>query len=273
MSKLFFVLVIGGILFMSGCSTRSYSGYKHYKYSEPTYYSDDKSVYKSTYDKTKYSHPTMRPYVVHGKRYYPTVVSVGDRFRGNASWYGPNFHGKFTSNGERYNMWDMTAAHKTLPMNTIVKVTNKRNGKSTVVRINDRGPFVSTRIIDLSKAAASKINMIGTGTAPVTLEVLGFAGKGKRNIPSTKQLKNSPKSIALHGGFALQIASFSNINGAIKTQEKYNNTNGYTTVIKDMQGANGRMFKVWLKGFKSEQEARDYKANGIFKGAFIVRED
>ncbi|XXF45373.1 SPOR domain-containing protein [Sulfurimonas sp. NW15] len=73
--------------------------------------------------------------------------------------------------------------------------------------------------------------------------------------------------------FALQIASFSNINGAIRTQEKYNNTDGYTTVIKDMQTPNGRMFKVWIKGFKSEQEARDYKANGIFKGAFIVRED
>ncbi|WP_457749093.1 septal ring lytic transglycosylase RlpA family protein [Sulfurimonas sp.] len=273
MNKLFLFLFLSSIIVMTGCSTRSYSSYKHYKYSEPTYYSDDKSAYNPTYDRKKYSHPTMRPYVVHGKRYYPTVVSVGDRFQGNASWYGPNFHGKFTSNGERYNMWDMTAAHKTLPMNTIVKVTNRRNGKSTVVRINDRGPFVSTRIIDLSKAAASKINMIGTGTAPVTLEVLGFVGKGKKRIPSTKQLKKSPKSMALHGGFALQIASFSNIDGAIKTQEKYNNTDGYTTVIKDMQGANGRMFKVWLKGFKSEQEARDYKANGIFKGAFIVRED
>lgn len=250
MNKLFPFLVIVGVLFMGGCSTRSYSGYKHYKYSEPT----------------------MRPYVVHGKRYYPTVVSVGDKFRGNASWYGPNFHGKFTSSGERYNMWDMTAAHKTLPMNTIVKVINRRNGKSTVVRINDRGPFVSTRIIDLSKSAASKIDMIGTGTAPVTLEVLGFAGKGKSKIPTARQLKKSPKSVALDE-FALQIASFANIDGAIKTQEKYNNTDGYTTVIKDMQGANGRMFKVWLKGFKSEHEARDYKANGIFKGAFIVRED
>jgi rare lipoprotein A len=169
-------------------------------------------------------------------------------------------------------MWDMTAAHKTLPMNTIVKVTNRRNGKSTVVRINDRGPFVSTRIIDLSKAAASKINMIGTGTAPVTLEILGFAGKGKKKIPSKKQLKKSPKNVAI-SDFALQIASFANINGAIKTQEKYDNIDGYTTVIKDMQGQNGRLFKVWLKGFKSEQEARDYKANSIFKGAFIVRED
>jgi len=272
MSKI--VLLFITIIFISGCSSRGPSSYKHYKYAEPTYYSDDKDEYSSSYDKRKYSHPTMRPYVVHGKRYYPTIVSVGDRFRGNASWYGPDFHGKLTSNGERYNMWDMTAAHKTLPMNTIVKVINRRNGKSTVVRINDRGPFVSTRIIDLSKAAASKINMIGTGTAPVTLEVLGFASKGtkKGKIPSSRQLKKSPKSMAI-SGFALQIASFSNIDGAIKTQEKYNNKDGYATVIKDMEGSNGRMFKVLLKGFKSEQEARDYKANGIFKDAFIVRED
>lgn len=270
MNKVF--LLIGIIVFISGCSSRGPSSYRHYKYSEPTYYSDDKDAYSSTFNKKKYSHPTMRPYVVHGKRYYPTVVSVGDRFKGNASWYGPDFHGKLTSNGERYNMWGMTAAHKTLPMNTIVKVTNRRNGKSTVVRINDRGPFVSTRIIDLSKAAASKINMIGTGTAPVTLEVLGFAGKGKKKIPSKKQLKKSPKSIEI-SDFALQIASFSNINGAIKTQEKYNNIDGYTAIIKDVQDEKGRMFKVWIKGFKSEQEARDYKANSIFKGAFIVRED
>jgi len=271
MNKLVFFLS-AALLFLSACSTRGYRAY-HGSYSEPSYYSDDKSAYAPSYNNTKkYSHATMRPYVVHGKRYYPTVVTVGDRFQGNASWYGPNFHGKLTSNGERYNMWDMTAAHKTLPMNTIVKVTNRRNGRSTVVRINDSGPFVSTRIIDLSKAAASKINMIGTGTAPVTLEVLGFAGKGKNKIPSTRQLKKAPKSMAL-SGFALQIASFSNIQGAIKTQEKYNHTDGYTTVIKDMQGANGRMFKVWLKGFKSEQEARDYKGNSIFAGAFIVRED
>ena len=267
-----FLLLISVIFFISGCSTRGPNSYRQYKYSEPTHYSGYKSAHSSTISKKKYSHPTMRPYVVHGKRYYPTVVSIGDRFQGNASWYGSNFHGKLTSSGERYNMWGMTAAHKTLPMNTIVKVTNRRNGKSVVVRINDRGPFVATRIIDLSKVAAAKINMIGTGTAPVTLKVLGFARKGKNRVPNKKELKKSPKSVTV-SDFALQIGSFSNISGAIKTQEKYNNTDGYTTVIKDIQTSNGRMFKVWLTGFKSEQEARDYKAYGIFKGAFIVRED
>jgi len=260
------------LLIFAGCSTRGPGAYRSTNNTPVHEYVDDSSAYASKPAKKNYSNATMRPYVVHGKRYHPTVVNVGDRFHGIASWYGPNFHGKLTSNGEHYNMWDMTAAHKTLPMNTIVRVTNRRNGKSAVVRINDRGPFVATRIIDLSKAAASKIGMIGTGTAPVTLEVLGFAGKGSHNIPTKKQLKRSPKSVAV-SGYALQIASFANISGAILTQEKYDKKDGYRTVIKDVEGDNGRLFKVWLEGFKSEQEARDYKANTIFKNAFIVKED
>jgi rare lipoprotein A len=223
-------------------------------------------------DKKTYSHPTMRPYVVRGIRYYPTVVSVGDIFKGNASWYGPAFHGKLTSNGERYNMYDMTAAHKTLPMNTIVKVTNLRNGLSAVVRINDRGPFIDTRIIDLSKSAAKKIEMIGSGTSSVRLEILGFESKNRKRIPTKKEMKKSIQKMSV-GNFSLQIASFSNIEGAIRTQEKYDKTDGYETIIRDVKNQNGRVFKVFLKGFKSEKEARDYKENGIFENSFIVRED
>jgi len=272
MSKFYILFLILVVTVFSACSTRGKRTYQNYDYSQDKKtYSADKRHHSRTMDKKTYSHPTMRPYVVRGIRYHPTVVSVGDRFKGNASWYGPNFHGKLTSNGERYSMWAMTAAHKTLPMNTIVKVTNKRNGLSTVVRINDRGPFVATRIIDLSKQAAGKINMLGHGTAPVTIEILGFQTKDQRGIQSAKVLKKAPQKKAI-GGFALQIASFSKIEGALKTQEKYDNTDGYKTIIKDIDGENGRMFKVWLKGFKSEQEARDYKAQGIFNKAFIVRE-
>ncbi len=271
----FFLTIIISFVF-TACSTRGPGTYRSYNYTPSSTiktYTDDRDAYRTTPPKKKYSHATMRPYVVHGKKYYPQIVSVGDRFRGNASWYGPNFHGKFTSNGEHYNMWAMTAAHKTLPMNTIVKVTNRRNGKSTVVRINDRGPFVSTRIIDLSKAAASKIDMIGTGTAPVTLEVLGFKGKGEHNIPTKKELKKLPQKMSLVGKYAIQIGSFSHIEGALATQEKYDNTDGYETIIKDVENNKGHIFKVWLRGFKSEQEARDYKARGKFKNAFIARED
>ncbi len=273
MNKFFIFILLVLVLLFSGCSRRGKGAYHRYKYSEPKVYSDDKRNYSSSVSSKNYKHPTMRPYVVRGVKYYPAVVSVGDRFDGTASWYGPKFHGKFTSNGERYNMYDMTAAHKTLPMNTIVKVTNRRNGKTTVVRVNDRGPFVASRIIDLSKSAATKIGMIGTGTAPVTLEILGFQTKGKKFIPTKKELKKSPKSQAMVGGFALQIGSFSKIEGALITQEKFDNIDGYKTIIKDMDSGVSRSFKVWLTGFKTEQEARDYKALGKFMGAFIVRED
>ncbi len=267
------ILIFGVILILfSGCG-RSYK--IAYNNSKPSVYSQNKNAYSNSMDKKMYSHSKMRSYVVHGVRYYPISVNVGDRFSGNASWYGPNFHGKLTSNGERYNMYDMTAAHKTLPMNTIVKVTNRRNGLSTVVRINDRGPFVATRIIDLSKSAASKINMIGTGTAPVTIEVLGFYSKNKKNKNYTPT-NNKPYKVSkthYRGKFALQIASFSRINGAISTQEKYDKIGGYKTIIKDTETNNGRTFKVLLTGFESEDEARDYKNRSAFSGAFIVRDN
>lgn len=268
--NIFFIFSVTLLLLFTGCSSRGKSSYVAPL--EPQSYSQDKNVYSSTVNKKDYHHPTMRPYEIRGIKYYPTVVNVGDIFHGNASWYGPDFHGKSTSNGETYNMYDMTAAHKTLPMNTIVKVTNKNNGKSTVVRINDRGPFVETRIIDLSNTAARNIDMVGAGTAPVKVEILGFHSKEKRDIPLLKDLRDTPQDQIIDG-FALQIASFSRFEGAVATQKKYNNTDGYTTIIKDVQTSRGRLFRVWLKGFRSEQEARDYKALGNFQGSFIVRED
>jgi rare lipoprotein A len=91
---------------------------------------------------------------------------------GVASWYGGRFHGRKTANGERYDMHKLTAAHKSLPFGTKVRVTNSRNGKSVVVRINDRGPFVCSRVIDLSRGAASAVGMIEAGVARVRLEIL-----------------------------------------------------------------------------------------------------
>lgn len=215
-------------------------------------------------------HPTMRPYTVMGKRYYPSVVRVGEEFKGRASWYGPNFHGKKTSNGETYSMWQMTAAHKTLPMNTVVRVTNKENGRSVVVRVNDRGPFVNTRIIDLSKKAATELDMVKKGTAPVELEILGFNKKGQTKITKTSMQKDMKEKVV--GKYALQIGSFGKIEGAISTQERYNNASGrYKTVIKDSDDGKKRLFKVFLTGFQGEEEARDYKSKH-FASAFVVTE-
>lgn len=113
-----------------------------------------------------------KPYTVRGKTYYPLKSAKGFIEEGIASWYGPGFHGKKTSNGEKFNQNAMTAAHKLLPFNTKVSVTNLSTGKTIVVRINDRGPFVNNRVIDLAKGAAIKLGIIGSGTARVLIKSL-----------------------------------------------------------------------------------------------------
>lgn len=113
-----------------------------------------------------------KPYRIDGVWYYPMPSAAGYSERGTASWYGPNFHGKPTANGERYDMYAMTAAHTRLPMPTRVRVTNLSNGRQVVVRVNDRGPFVKNRLIDMSYAAAKQLDMVGKGTAPVLVEAL-----------------------------------------------------------------------------------------------------
>ncbi len=108
----------------------------------------------------------------------PPGSGVTSSHRGVASWYGPKFHGRRTANGEVYNMYDLTAAHRTLPFGTRVQVTNLNNGRQVEVRINDRGPFIKNRIIDLSYTAARRIDMIGSGTAPVRLRQLSTPREG-----------------------------------------------------------------------------------------------
>lgn len=132
-----------------------------------------------TEPRSRYGNPSS--YVVFGRRYYLLASSEGHVERGTASWYGPGFHAARTSSGEPYDMYAMTAAHKTLPLPAYARVTNLRNGRSVVVRINDRGPFVGDRIIDLSYTAAWKLDMLRTGTAPVEVRVLSPGA----DVPST----------------------------------------------------------------------------------------
>jgi rare lipoprotein A len=120
-------------------------------------------------------------YTVLGKRYFVLANPDGYLERGVASWYGPGFHAQSTSNGERYDMYAMTAAHKTLPLPAYVQVTNLRNGRSVTVRVNDRGPFKDGRIIDLSYSAASKLGMLRDGTAFVEV----------RAVSATREIQNA----------------------------------------------------------------------------------
>lgn len=152
---------------------------------------------KSTGYKNRRSQGTQS-YTVRGKTYYPLKSAQNFVETGIASWYGPGFHGKKTSNGERYNQNELTAAHKILPFGTMVQVTNLENGRSTKVRINDRGPFVGSRVIDLSRAAAKSLGMLGKGTAKVRITALQSGGKPPLLTPDGDML----------GLFYIQIGSF-----------------------------------------------------------------
>ena len=138
----------------------------------------------------------------------PVPTEVVDTFEGIASWYGPKFHGKKTASGEVFDMYDLTAAHNTLPMGTLCVVTNRDNNESVTVRINDRGPFVKNRVIDLSYAAAKVIGMIETGTAPVYVEVLG----SEESVPGYETASTPPPETygeAVDGlTYTIQVGSF-----------------------------------------------------------------
>lgn len=141
--------------------------------------------------RSRYGNPET--YEVFGKRYRVLRSAEGYVERGTASWYGPGFHAERTSSGEPYDMYGMTAAHKTLPIPAYARITNLQNGRSVVVRINDRGPFVGERIVDLSYTAAWKLDMLRTGTAPVELRVLDPRGELPRDeVPRTASTTAPP---------------------------------------------------------------------------------
>lgn len=135
-------------------------------------------------------------YKINGKTYHTMKkVDVGHEQKGVASWYGPGFNGKKTASGEVYDMFDMTAAHSSLPLDTVVKVRNTRNDREVIVRINDRGPFIDDRVIDLSFTAARELGMIGPGTAPVSLKVLKPGETRLASKSSSKKVAKAEKVV------------------------------------------------------------------------------
>ncbi|MCB2185151.1 MAG: septal ring lytic transglycosylase RlpA family protein [Deltaproteobacteria bacterium] len=159
-----------------------------------------------------------KPYTVFGQTYYPITDVEGYEQEGVASWYGPNFHGKKTSNGEIYNMEAMTAAHKILPFETYVEINNLDNGRKIVVRINDRGPFVKDRIVDLSKAAARELGVLAHGTAHVKLTALGFRTPGT-GVAGRPAEYHAPASYRV-GVFTVQVGAFANESNAWRLAAK-----------------------------------------------------
>ena len=292
-----FLIFCSSFLF-TGCSTKQTYDYSSYRKD-----TGDKSINNSE----AMHRATMRPYNVFGIRYYPFVANVGDQFDGIASWYGPDFHAKKTSNGEIYNMYAMTAAHKTLPMNTVVRVDNLDNGRSTIVRINDRGPFVAGRIIDLSNKAAHEINMVRKGTARDKVTVLGYNGvivdKNAPNVNSIEQKpevekievveddvvatnintnigmvsapittsksssKESSKSSS-GGKFSIQVGAFSLQAGASKTVDEYK-AKFPSKKIEYVES--GGIYRVYIRGFSSYDDGQNFKAKNSLINAIVVQ--
>ncbi len=155
---------------------------------------------------------TGKPYRIGGRSYFPLSTASGYDKTGIASWYGRDFHGKLTANGERYDMHALSAAHKTLPLPSLVRVTNLENGRSIVVRVNDRGPFVKHRLIDLSWAAARTLGYAGKGTARVRVQALDtatptIAGAGTARIASRHAAPPSAPTPSAAGMY-VQIGAF-----------------------------------------------------------------
>ena len=168
----------------------------------------------------------------------PPPAPVGYTEEGNASWYGNPFNGRRASNGETYDMYKLTAAHRTLPFDTMVRVTNLSNGKSTTVRITDRGPFVANRIIDLSLAAAREIESVGPGVVPVRIEVLG-------NVDVTS------------GFFTVQVGAFRDRANADRLRDRLSLS--YTPIfIQQYDSPDGTFYRVRVGKISGEDAARDF---------------
>lgn len=210
-----------------------------------------------------------KPYEVDGQRYQPLRDHQGFSQRGIASWYGRKFHGRKTSNGEVYDMYAMTAAHKTLPLGVFVRVTHLENGRSIIVRVNDRGPFVAGRIIDLSYSAAGKLGIVDAGTGKVQVQALGY-----RQSDHGKVTYRPPSSYDA-GSFAVQIGAFSVKDNASRLAAQMRSRFGKA----DVQSAqvNGRqMYRVRVGDYRSleraEQAVLDFSRGG-YPGSFVVAFD
>jgi rare lipoprotein A len=181
----------------------------------------------------------------------PPPAPVGYTEEGNASWYGPPFNGRRASNGEIYDMYKLTAAHRTLPFDTMVRVTNTSNGKFAVVRITDRGPFVENRIIDLSLAAAQQIAAVGPGVVPIRLEVISL------NVDPTA------------GFFTVQVGAFKDRGNAERLRDRLNSS--YSPIfIQPFDIADGTFYRVRVGKIAGEEAALHYAAQLHLREDFVT---
>jgi rare lipoprotein A len=228
-SRAFYLVLCGTALAVSGCSHRQTVSHTpaHSTVPQPTATANPNATPGNP-------NPSGPPPAI---EHQPAIAGQYVE-EGVASWYGVPFNGRRTSNGEIYDMHTFTAAHRTLPFNTVVRVTNLRNGKQTEVRINDRGPFVANRIIDLSLAASQAIEMVGTGTAQVRLEIVSETAN-----PTT-------------GAFGVQVGAFLQAENADKLKAQLEQQYPPVSVVT-YDSPNGTFYRVRVGRLATEDEAQD----------------
>lgn len=220
--------------------------------------SDIKDAVPKDEPRSKYGNPAS--YVVNGKTYYVMKSSKGFSEQGIASWYGEKFNGRRTSSGETYDMYGMTAAHKTLPLPTYVEIRNLQNGKIIVVKVNDRGPFHENRVIDLSYSAASKLGILGKGTGLVELRTIDSAyqprgsatpsGPESNEIVKITRIEAPVASVAIpidsnsKSGFYIQVGAFAQMDNAQKMYDKLAGLRNSQVSISEAMVNGSRVYRV-----------------------------
>lgn len=263
------------LLLFSGCSSKA----------------PQQSTDKGTASGKEYAHPTLRPYVIKGVRYYPIPSAVGYKEKGRASWYGKQFHGRKTANGETYDMYGDTAAHKTLPMHTMLLVKNLENGKEIVVRVNDRGPFVKSRIIDLTYTGAKNLGMLQNGTAKVEIIAISetpqpeeqevettivettiaepapaaqptISATAQKNKPATSgaaAVAQTPQeNVFEQGNFFVQVGAFIEVENARKRAKLFA-SKGRDVVIQQYPAAGMNLYRVLVFAARTLPKAKEFE--------------
>jgi len=269
------LVVSSAVLLLNACSTSTYYPYGE-RDSGPDREVDISAVPNAipkVEPKSRYGNPDS--YVVFGKRYYTLDSSLNFSERGIASWYGNKFHGKRTSSGEPYDMYGMTAAHKSLPLPTYVEVTNIENGRKIIVKVNDRGPFHENRIIDLSYVAAAKLGIARKGTGLVEIRALQPGQTAQPgNLTSDNQtlktainntspdlqqsnsvLNISTTRISPHPRLFIQAGAFGNEDNARRLQLKLQNDLLQPVRIEQTQSAGKVLYRVQVGPVSSVEDS------------------
>lgn len=262
------ILILTFVFAIAGCAPKG--RYYQHQDSAPEVVPNKVTSRDAVAKYVSYAPANMRPYTIRGIRYQPLSTGKGFSDQGYASWYGQKFHGHQTANGEIYDMYQMSGAHKTLPLPSFVRVSNLENGKQVVVKVNDRGPFHIGRVIDLSYAAALKLDMLKTGVAKVKIDVIHVDQTGTITVGRSPIIKKD--AIKNNKQLFIQVAALQNKTQIDKLARHLKNLYQRPFKTKFEKG----IYKLHLGPMTNEHEA-DKLLNALkskdYPGAYKVYSD